>query len=328
VSAGRVSRGSVLPDTSAFEVANGIIVIKASVGPGMPQAAALDTSLPVCVVSPQVAARQGLKANGEQDVRGLFGAIRMASAPPQLVRIAHVVLDDVPVCVGDLLATMSGKPPSDAPEVWLGSSALAVLSFTIDPTAQTITFRAANAPLPRKAFTVPLEFIDGRPWVNVKANGKHAFRALICTSSMGTLLPAATGKALRAPVEATFPVAHQNGKQGRVTSVVLKELAIGKAKLHDVRALYLAEGDPGGVDPTLGIIGNDILMRYRVTIDYGRRVIAFEDLPEPKPSPKPAKPKSEPGKGPPAAPGGAPAQKKPAGPARQVAPTAPQEDDQ
>ncbi len=59
----------------------------------------------------------------------------------------------------------------------------------------------------------------------------------------------------------------------------LPEVVLGKLKTKDVQAVYVSEVTKGGYDQDFAVIGSDLLLRYKVTIDYGHKEIYFEDLP-------------------------------------------------
>jgi hypothetical protein len=275
---GVLSGQSVQMDVIPFEVQNGLIVVKALVGDGLVTPAILDTGLPICILTPPYAAKRAFKTVGPRDVLVLDRSVSVLGIPVQSVRINRMVVTSVACGVLDLYAQLSSAPPADAPPVWIGNSALATMSLTIDPESQQIMMRPAGAPMPNGATIVPFELKDGRIWVNVKVNGKKDFSALLDTGSVGTLLPAGVAKALTLAPAATFPVTHPDGKEGKVCAVDLTDIEMAGLKVPDVQALYISQGSKDGFDTDLGIIGNDVLMRYRVTIDYGQRKIGFVKL--------------------------------------------------
>lgn len=257
---------------------NGMIVVKATVGEGIAQKAALHISLPLCLMTPQLAAQQRIASEGIRSLEGIYGTIRLAGVRPQMVRIQNIVLTGVPMGVLDLYAQLSSKAAPDAPMVWIGNSALAAFVITIDPQKQEIVFAPPNSPLPRRAAVVPFEIRDGRLWIEAKANDSRRFRAMLDTSAFLTLLPRGVGRDLQLSPSATLTTTFPDGKTGRVAMATLSELAVGDAKLKEMQALFLEGEETGGMDPEMGIIGNDFLLRYRVTIHYGQRKIAFEKI--------------------------------------------------
>jgi predicted aspartyl protease len=272
---GVLSPQSVQMDVVPFEMQNGLVVVKALIGDGLVTPAILDTGLPICILTPAFAAKRAFKPVGPRDVPVLDRNLSVLGLPVQAVRINRMVVTSAATGVLDLYAQLSAAPPADAPPVWIGNSALATMSITIDPESQQITMRPAGAPLPVGATIVPFEFKDGRIWVSVKVNGKKDFSALLDTGSVGTLLPASVAKALTLTPAATYPITHPDGKEGKVCAVDLTDIEMAGLKVTDVQAIYISQGSKDGFDTDLGIIGNDVLMRYRVTIDYAQKKIAF-----------------------------------------------------
>lgn len=281
--AGQMSPQSIIGDVVPFDYQNGLIVVKALVGDGLISSAILDTGLPLCIFSPEFASKRGIKASGTRDVLVLDRTVSVLNVAPMAVRINRVLVGSVPCGVLDLYSRLSSSPPADAPPVWIGNSALAALAFTIDPQTQHIQFRPPGAPMPIGSIVVPFEFKDGRIWVDVKVNGKKNFSALVDTGSVGTMLPAQVAKALSLTAAVTLPVTHPDGREGKVCAVELADIAMAGLKVQDVQAIYVEQGSKDGFDPDLGIIGNDVLLRYRVTIDYAQKKIAFEKIAGPKP---------------------------------------------
>ncbi len=280
--AGQLLQTSQMPDLIPFSVENGLIIVKAVVGDGLAESAIIDTGLPTCFIGPEYAAKRAMKPTGLRDAQILDRSVRVVGVPVQSVRINRVVISTVAFNMFDLFKHLSATPPKDAPLVWIGSSALAALSLTIDPQLQRLMLRPAGAPLPPNSTVVPFELKDGRIWIDVKVNGKKSFSALVDTGSVGTLLPASVAKALTLIPAATMPITHPDGKEGKVSAVELADLAIGGLKVTDVQAIYIEQGSKDGFDPEFGIIGNDVLLRYRITIDYAQKKIAFEKLAAPK----------------------------------------------
>jgi predicted aspartyl protease len=279
-----IAQGSTVPNTFPFDIWNGLIVVHALFGDGQPESAVLDTGLPLCLVTPELAAKRSLTGEGLKDFPFLDRSLRISGLKPQLLRVDRVALTNVPFGIYNLFEHLSAQTRTDVPAIWLGTSALEALAITIDPRKQEITIRAAGSPPPPKSTRVPFTMKDGRMWVEIKVNDKKKYDALLDTGTVSTLLPESAAKDLKLTPVSTVDVKDNNGKPGKVGMVRLANLEVGKLKVKDVHAIYVAEGDSKGFDKDLAIIGNDLLMRYKVTIDYGRHEIAFEDLPVIKPN--------------------------------------------
>lgn len=277
----RILVEAVLPFTVPFEVWEGLLVIDAGIGSGRNQRAVLHTGLPHTVVTASLAHNRGLKAGETQQLPTLYGPMRTEAATIPLLRLGTLSFADIPARIGDLLRHHTGKSITDAPEIWLGASTLQLAAVTFDPAAGAVVFSKPLSAVPKGATVVPFELKDGRIVVEAKAGGKR-FPAVVDTASVSTLVPPEAGKAIAKNSPVTQPIRHPNGKSALAGLLQLKEISIGKLKVAPVSALYLAGGDSGGMDPALGAIGTDILLRYRVTIDYaGKRLVFEKPLPTP-----------------------------------------------
>lgn len=284
---GQVAPLSLFPNPMPYEWLNGMIVFKASIGEGTYQNAILATALPICAMTPQLAGKLFLATEGVRDIPTLLGKVQASNLKPLGLSLGRLTLNQVPFVTLDLLKHLTNKPMPDAPALWVGSSALATMCVSLDPMTRQLTFRDPKSQLPTKSTVVPFEWRDGRIWVQVKVNGKKNFSALLDTTAMFTLLPADVAASLK--LTPKLMSASNNGKEGKIGAVELTELAMGDLKTTGVVALYVAEENGGLWDKSLGVIGCDVLLRYRVTIHYPQRKIAFERLPQ-MPAPTPTKP--------------------------------------
>lgn len=292
---GRIMPGSNMPCTVSFTMWKGVILLTVIMGDGLPVAAAFDTGLPLSLVSPKLAASKSMKPTGTREITVLDHKITVANAPAQVIRLDRMSLSGIPFGICDLVSQLSANPTPDAPAIWLGSNVLEGLIVTIDPPKGQLVFRQANASIPGKVVRVPFALRDGRMWVDVTANSKEKFEAVIDTSSAATLLPAKVATALQLKPDKSYDIVDKNGKPGKVGMAKVGQFTLGKQSVKDVPVMFVTEGDPQGIEKDFAVIGNDFLFRHRFSIDLGRKEIAFESL-EPESAPK--DPKKDPKKGP------------------------------
>lgn len=279
--AAKIEPTSALPQAVPFELRNGLIVLKVAIRNGLPLDAVLSTGLPLCIVSTSVAQKNNFYAEGMREIPVLHGTLRVPGTSPKELRIGGLRLSHVGCAVCDLWPHVSAQAMPDLPEVWLGNSALAALRVTIDPVKKEILFDSPGRPLPSRAVVTPFELKDGRIWVEAKANGKVKFSAILDTSVRGTLLPATKARVMNLTTGETVRGKLPGGKEFAATPALVEELAFGRLKMKNVPALYITESSDLRFNAEQAVIGNDVLLRYRVTIDYGQRKIAFEELPNP-----------------------------------------------
>lgn len=283
---GRVPDQSSLPATIPYQDFGGLLAIPAALGQGDFTTAILDTGLPLSLVAPELAAKLSLKSESKSEIETLLGKVHVDSLKTQQLRMGTVTMADVPFAVFDMLKHLSSKPEPNAPPIWIGASSLAAFVVTIDPAQHKVLFQAATTPLPAKAAVVPFaDYKGGRIYVDVKINDKKTVRALVDTGTVGMLIPAKLAKSLSSGTVNTVATALPSGKEGKVGVLNLAEVAIGSAKANSVPALFIKEGDTAGLDPDAAIIGTDVLLRFKVTIYYAEKKLAFEALPPPKLNP-------------------------------------------
>jgi hypothetical protein len=292
--AGAVSEARVVPGSAPLSIVpyqdwNGLIVIQAILGDGLPERAVLDTGLPISCVTPAYAARRALTSSGQsKDVPILNRTVRLPLAQPQNLRLTQMGLSGVSLGIFGVFENFSARTQEDGPGLWLGTSTLLPLCITIDPAARHLQLRPANSPPPPKATRLPFALRDGRIWIDVQVNGKVKFEALVDTGAVSTLIPMKAARELALMPLYTADVTDSVGKQGKAAIVRLDELSLGGLKVKNVHAVHMEESAPEPGSHDLAVIGNDVLLRYRVTIDYGRRDISFEELAQPKPMETPA----------------------------------------
>ena len=304
---GSVASPSTLPDTIPYTLREGLILVPAVVGKGSTREAVLATGLPLSIVSKELADQLAIIGTGVRDVPTLAGKAAVQNAQPQAVTIGGVPINAVPMGIFDLYSHLSTRQSAIPPAVWLGWTALGTLSFTIDPERRVVILQPTGEPISRNAFVVPITVEDGRIYLQAKLNGHRPVRMLVDTASVGTLIPADAARALALTEHATVPFKSPAGKESRVTLVSLNELTVSPdIRMKDIRAIYVSIGDEPDLGVDTGVLGTDALLKYKVTINYGRSIMAFEKI-EPKKDVvksepiETQKPQESPAKDPPAA---------------------------
>jgi hypothetical protein len=278
---GQIALGSLLPASLPYRLNQGMIQVKIAIADGIPQDAVIATGLPLTVVSPALAVKQSLKAGAVIDLPTLLGPVKAASLPSQSLHLGRLLLSGVPLAVFDLSAHLSSKGLKEPPSIWLGTSALGGVVATIDPERQVVVLAAPTAPLPNVAVKVPFELRNGRIYLQVKFNDQKATECLLDTTAAGSLLPADICKALKLTPLTTFPTTNADGKPIKVSAIEIPLVSIGALNVKDVQAVYVSEGVDTRADAGTAVLGNDILLQYRVTIHYPQRILAFEAIKAP-----------------------------------------------
>ncbi|MGC8784159.1 MAG: aspartyl protease family protein [Armatimonadota bacterium] len=136
------------------------------------------------------------------------------------------------------------------------------------------------APLPPPAglpVTLPVRFSQREIFVEVKLNGRD-YLMMLDTGAGITVIDQPIAEALHLPLGESMNVLGASG-QGAASVTRLASLQIGSVQLRDVQ---VAVTDLGlirliGGSRFAGIIGFNVLNRFRVTIDYHRRTLTLEE---------------------------------------------------
>jgi hypothetical protein len=258
-----------------------------SIDGGPPRMFLIDTGAGMTAISRELADTLGLAVGGALGIVGLGGGVEARSATLKSVGMGGVVRHDVGCLVldfGEMRQTM-GLPV----EGILGFSALNRYAVTFDFARGTLELARnakARAPGPGGA-RVRMEMLGGQALVEGSVEGGAKSSFILDTGSWITFVPADVGRAVRALKR--VPGVAFVGADGRVLeaeAVRARSLAIGAARIDRPLLLYATSG--GGKDPaglTLasgerGVLGANVLRRFRVTLDYPRSELVLEAQPK------------------------------------------------
>ncbi len=136
----------------------------------------------------------------------------------------------------------------------------------------TLTSALDNAPS-----TIPFDVVDNRIFVDVKLNGKGPFR-FIFDSGAGAIMTPELAKGLGLKIEGTS----QSGGAGEKTvdtgNTKVAEMQVGNVRLTEQPFGVISFADAKYVFGTAqvdGVIGDEVLRRFVVKIDYERNLLTF-----------------------------------------------------
>ncbi len=136
----------------------------------------------------------------------------------------------------------------------------------------TLTDTPSNTPS-----TIPFDVIDNRIFVDVRLNGKGPFR-FIFDSGAGAIMTPELAKELRLKIEGTS----QSGGAGEKTvdtgNTKVAEMQVGNVRLAEQPFGVISFADAKYVFGTArvdGVIGDEVLRRFVVKIDYERNRLTF-----------------------------------------------------
>jgi hypothetical protein len=274
----RVANSNSLPVTFPYEMWNGMILITASVKDQLAQRAVLAINYGLSIWDFESAQKASMRTEGIRDLQTLYGSRKVPGVAPTSLHIDKVQFTDVVLAIDNPLTYLTASPQPDAPTLWIGNNVLQAVQLVVDPSKLEVTLKSQLQSLPIKGVTVPFELLNGRIVVQATAHNK-TFQAYLDTSSMITVLPPETARTMRLAPEAALSVTHPNGKKCKVSLINLNDLALGNARIEKIKAIFVSEGDAGGMDPNIGVIGNDFLQHFRLTVSYTQKKLVLEEIP-------------------------------------------------
>lgn len=289
----RIGVVSQFPTVLDIDFSDGLLVTRAALGGGGVEEAVIDTALNYAALTPETVLREKLVSTSAASLSTADGPVDARRVPDQTIRLGNAILESVPSVRFDPAADMVGTVRTKYPGIWLGTSALGALSITIDPVALTMTVNRGGGRVRKGAVQVPVSFEKGVPYVRVALNKQVSFRAMISTSTVGTLVPVAAATAAKLPVVRTVDVSRRTGKKARVALATAPTLQVGEMTIADLPVLYALEPGASELPEGVGVLGTDALLRYRVTIDYTTRKLILE-----KPVSAPVQPVAKPNRAP------------------------------
>ncbi len=261
------------------------------VGSGAARRFLVDTGAGMTAVSEELAGEAAVAAGESLEVVGLGGGTmaRVALLPPLV--IGAFTLREVRGLVLDLSELRHGLG-SDLDGI-LGISALARYAVTFDFARGQLELAenaVAGDPGPGGA-RVPFEMVGGQVIVPVRVDGGEEASFLVDSGAWRTFLPPEVGARLGIPPERRLPGIPSSGADGRpieAEALRVRSLAIGALEVERPIVLVPAGEGAGTTAWSLatrarGVLGADILRRFRVTIDFPRQELTLEPV-RPAPS--------------------------------------------
>ena len=258
-----------------------LIVLPTRFNGGEPIDCVLDTGASHAMLLPALADRLGVAADEVKEARGAGGAVRVAIGRARTLAVGAIEARDVPVLISDELRRIStalGAPLGGG----IGYSFLSRYRLTVDYAELAITLATPEETIDAAPVRTELTFTLAHPnkpliLVPVMVEGTP-FRFAIDTGASTTVVSpsVAQGPALEGAAASGM-----TGGGGTVAAApgMIPTQAIGGVRLARVRAMVAAFVDDIGAAawaPIHGIIGGNVLRRFRVTIDYPRALLRLE----------------------------------------------------
>lgn len=280
----RLSRG---PVTLPFKFVSGEILARVKVNNEKELVFLIDTGATQSIID--LRAARGLGSFDAQDISITTGsgAMKMNFMTLKTLGLGDLILEEVPVAVADLKG-FSKVLEEGTVDGLIGANVLKRFQLTIDYDAREITLRDPDTPID----TANGVIVKTKPSLGVsglaldgKLDDKLELTFLIDTGAAFNHVSSHLVKDLvEEPVLSVGTIKGLDGLPVNTGSIRFRSLKIGDLDIEGpVFSLGPAESKgPAGLiaGGNLAILGNPVLSRYRITIDYRNQLIKFETTPE------------------------------------------------
>jgi len=130
--------------------------------------------------------------------------------------------------------------------------------------------------------TVPFELVSGLIVVDCRLNGTPQ-RFVVDTGASHTIVTAKVARALSLDAGVAEPATARGAGGGvRAAPVTVRSFQWGDEEFADLTLMRVEMDQVCGLvgEDIAGIIGNDLLSRHRLTLDYHARHITLESVPQ------------------------------------------------
>jgi predicted aspartyl protease len=264
----------------SFRLAGGqnpLILVPVYVDGKGPYEFILDTGAYRCLLSPELSSSIGIRPQSQQQATGVGGSIKISTARVTSLAVGTATQKNLEVAITDELSRLGDAVHSKVDGV-LGSNFLKDFRVALDYQRDVVRFdrSAADEQVEggvRSVTSVSFKLATAeKPLISlpVFVNGRGPFPFFLDTGASRTTLSFALARKL-----GIIAIGNRSGTGagGRIKmfSATVDSLAVGKASISDA-AVSVGDflSDFGSVIDTkfYGIIGNDFLSRFEVTIDY------------------------------------------------------------
>jgi predicted aspartyl protease len=266
----------------SFRLAGGqnpLILVPVYVDGKGPYEFILDTGAYRCLLSPEISSSIGIHAESQQRATGVGGTVTISSAHVSSLLVGTANQENVEVAITDELSRLGEAVQSKVDGV-LGSNFLKDFRVGLDYRRSVVRLERASAEPALDRTVPPVTSVPfkvatpERPLISlpVFVNGRGPFQFFLDTGASRTTLSFALARKLGIVAIGDRSGTGAGGRI-RMLSATVDSLSLGKASISDAA---VSVGDfLGNFDSVIdtkfyGIIGNDFLSRYEVTIDYPR----------------------------------------------------------
>ncbi|HEY9870087.1 MAG TPA: aspartyl protease family protein [Candidatus Obscuribacterales bacterium] len=280
----RVKEG---PVTLPFDYVANEIVVRARVNNKTDLKFILDTGASQSVLDKGIAGTFGPYSTANFSITAGAKAVPLSYTTLQAISLGDITLTNIPVLITDL--SSFAKAMGERPAGLIGANILRRFLVTIDFRDKKVVLSDPNkVSVPKNAVIVPTSPSFGATALVVagKLDGKHDFNFLVDTGAAFNNLPPSAAKPwLSGPVLPVGQVFGIDGQKVSIGAIRLKSLSLGSLSIKNPVFALAPESVAGGAGglfaaSSMGILGNPIWSRFRLTIDYRNERLMLERPPE------------------------------------------------
>ena len=242
----------------------------------------LDTGAFRCLLSPELSATLGVRKETEQQVMGVGGRIKISSAHVSSLAVGSAVKQNVEVAIADELSRFGEAVQSRVDGV-VGFNFLKDFRVLLDHRHNILRLSPSFASFPdqssdQSASSVSFKLTSPeQPLIllPVFVNGRGPFQFVVDTGTSRTTLSFELARKL-----GIVAVGDRHGTGGggdvRILSGTVDSLAVGTASVHNLSigvGEFLGKLSEAAGAKFDGIVGDNFLNQFEVTIDYPRSTI-------------------------------------------------------
>lgn len=272
--------GGLASATVPFERYAGLILVELAIDGHAPMPFILDSG-GLNLLTADAARALGIQGEGKQAIQGVGTQIQsMQVADVDSYRLGPVQLEQQRFLIVDLPLLLTDRGDRPAIAGLIGYELLRRFTTRIDYDHQQLTFTAAGGLRDATGTNVlPLSFDDRTPMVHARVNGVDGVFMMDTGDSSDLTVFAPFATAHRITLDGRISASHSGGVGGIIESRrgQVASLALGQRALFDVPTTLSAPKSGAFASEQLaGNLGQGILSRYVITLDYASRRMQLE----------------------------------------------------
>lgn len=272
-----------LPVTVPLRFFQRVIFVDALLN-GRKYAMLLDTGAGITVIDKSAAQSLGLAPGANMNLLGAAGEGQASVTRLASLRIGGVELRDLQVAVTDLglIRVLGGQSFGGI----IGFNVLARFRMTVDYHRRTLVLERPGGALP-PGHVVPAQFPGATPLLEMEVEDIGKVPMLLDTGASMTIIPVQASQQWQPHRAASLGLTLGVGGAGSVPRAArARTVQLAGETIEDMMLMFVppsAAGAPVQIlsDAGFGLLGNNLLRHFRLTIDYPMRTVVLQRLPKP-----------------------------------------------